>query len=259
MAAANLVRTAKKGRERWVSATAAGLTALERHAAGGRPRTPVAPLLKKLAASVARVAERQDRLEQTLTALRDDMGQLLSARQAPSRAEQSAERARQEIVAEGRDSGWGALRDELERVDQLYLSMTTGFDFGVIDPPTAAYSSRPPRPWAEVIRAHRVGQRVHGRVIRVTPPGADVELMDGTAGYIPRNEFPIAQGTEELRTGSGAPVAGEVRPMTIVDLDSTRKKLVLSLRQGSQPVHRPGMADRPFGGRRSTDQPIVRP
>src|SRR5687768_2797488 len=79
--------------------------------------------------------------------------------------------------------------------------------------------------WREFFDAHKVGDIVEGKVVRLTNFGAFVELADGIEGLIHVSEFDSSQGGEKLELR-----AGEQYQMKIIRLVPEERKIGLSIR-----------------------------
>src|SRR6186713_595039 len=79
--------------------------------------------------------------------------------------------------------------------------------------------------WKEFFDHHKVGDIVHGKVVRLTNFGAFVELADGIEGLIHVSEFDSSQGGEKLELK-----AGDNYQMKIIRLVPEERKIGLSIR-----------------------------
>src|SRR6187397_604781 len=79
--------------------------------------------------------------------------------------------------------------------------------------------------WKEFFDAHKVGDIVEGKVVRLTNFGAFVELADGIEGLIHVSEFDSSQGGEKLELR-----AGDNYQMKIIRLVPEERKIGLSIR-----------------------------
>jgi small subunit ribosomal protein S1 len=79
--------------------------------------------------------------------------------------------------------------------------------------------------WKEFFDAHKVGDLVDGKVVRLTNFGAFVELAEGIEGLIHVSEFESNQGGEKLELQTG-----ESYQMKIIRLVPEERKIGLSIR-----------------------------
>ena len=79
--------------------------------------------------------------------------------------------------------------------------------------------------WKEFFDAHKVGDVVDGKVVRLTNFGAFVELAEGIEGLIHVSEFDSSQGGEKLELQTG-----ETYQMKIIRLVPEERKIGLSIR-----------------------------
>jgi len=79
--------------------------------------------------------------------------------------------------------------------------------------------------WKEFFDAHKVGDVVKGKVVRLTNFGAFVELAEGIEGLIHVSEFDSAQGGDKLELETG-----ETYEMKIIRLVPEERKIGLSIR-----------------------------
>jgi small subunit ribosomal protein S1 len=85
-------------------------------------------------------------------------------------------------------------------------------------------------PWQEFATSHQVGQLVYGRVTKLAPFGAFVQVGDGIEGLVHISEMSAhhVEAPEQVVT------PGEELWVKIVDLDLARRRISLSIRQAAE-------------------------
>ena len=85
-------------------------------------------------------------------------------------------------------------------------------------------------PWQEFATSHQVGQLVYGRVTKLAPFGAVVQVGDGIEGLVHISEMSAhhVEAPEQVVT------PGEELWVKIVDLDLARRRISLSIRQAAE-------------------------
>jgi small subunit ribosomal protein S1 len=85
-------------------------------------------------------------------------------------------------------------------------------------------------PWQEFATSHQVGQLVYGRVTKLAPFGAFVQVGDGIEGLVHISEMSAhhVEAPEQVVTPS------EELWVKIVDLDLARRRISLSIRQAAE-------------------------
>ena len=81
-------------------------------------------------------------------------------------------------------------------------------------------------PWLKVPATYAVGQLVAGRVVRVAPFGALVELEPGIEGLVPSSETGIARDTDLKRA---LPIGSDVQGV-VLDIDGPARRMRLSMK-----------------------------
>lgn len=85
-----------------------------------------------------------------------------------------------------------------------------------------------PNPWEEAEKRFPVGSRLRGRIRRLLPRSAIVEVAEGVEGFIPLSEL---SWTRRLQHPVELLSAGQEVECTVMDVSATEQRLVLSLRQ----------------------------
>lgn len=81
-------------------------------------------------------------------------------------------------------------------------------------------------PWQESIKKYQVGQIIHGKVTRIMPFGAFVELEPNVFGLVHSVEL----SSEEVKDPSSVVAVGEDKDFKIISIDPQEHRLGLSLR-----------------------------
>ncbi len=87
-----------------------------------------------------------------------------------------------------------------------------------------------PDPWQEFAGAHRVGELVYGRVTKLVPFGAFVQVGDGIEGLVHISE--MAAHHVDLPEQVVSP--GEELWVKIIDIDLQRRRISLSIKQAAE-------------------------
>ncbi len=89
--------------------------------------------------------------------------------------------------------------------------------------------SRPPRsdPWQEFANTHEVDQLVYGRVTKLVPFGAFVQVGDGIEGLVHISEM----AAHHVETPEQVVTAGEELWVKIIEIDTQRRRISLSIKQ----------------------------
>jgi small subunit ribosomal protein S1 len=85
-------------------------------------------------------------------------------------------------------------------------------------------------PWQEFANAHRVGELVYGRITKLVPFGAFVQVGDGIEGLVHISE--MAAHHVELPEQVVSP--GEELWVKIIDIDLDRRRISLSIKQAAE-------------------------
>ena len=85
-------------------------------------------------------------------------------------------------------------------------------------------------PWQEFANAHRVGELVYGRITKLVPFGAFVQVGDGIEGLVHISE--MAAHHVELPEQVVTP--GEELWVKIIDIDLERRRISLSIKQAAE-------------------------
>jgi len=85
-------------------------------------------------------------------------------------------------------------------------------------------------PWQEFATTHRVGELVYGRVTKLVPFGAFVQVGDGIEGLVHISE--MSQHHVDLPEQVVTP--GEELWVKIIDLDLQRRRISLSIKQAAE-------------------------
>jgi small subunit ribosomal protein S1 len=85
-------------------------------------------------------------------------------------------------------------------------------------------------PWQEFASSHRVGELVYGRVTKLVPFGAFVQVGDGIEGLVHISEM----SAHHVDTPEQVVTPGEELWVKIIDLDLQRRRISLSIRQAAE-------------------------
>jgi small subunit ribosomal protein S1 len=85
-------------------------------------------------------------------------------------------------------------------------------------------------PWQEFANAHRVGELVYGRVTKLVPFGAFIQVADGIEGLVHISE--MASHHVDLPEQVVSP--GEELWVKIIDIDLQRRRISLSIKQAAE-------------------------
>ena len=85
-------------------------------------------------------------------------------------------------------------------------------------------------PWQEFANAHRVGELVYGRVTKLVPFGAFVQVGDGIEGLVHISEM----AAHHVDLPEQVVTPGEELWVKIIDLDLQRRRISLSIKQAAE-------------------------
>src|SRR5213592_1282524 len=85
-------------------------------------------------------------------------------------------------------------------------------------------------PWQEFANAHRVGELVYGRVTKLVPFGAFVQVGDGIEGLVHISEM----SAHHVDLPEQVVTPGEELWVKIIDLDLARRRISLSIKQAAE-------------------------
>jgi small subunit ribosomal protein S1 len=85
-------------------------------------------------------------------------------------------------------------------------------------------------PWQEFANAHRVGELVYGRVTKLVPFGAFVQVGDGIEGLVHISEMAVHHVDQPDQVVS----PGEELWVKIIDIDLARRRISLSIKQAAE-------------------------
>src|SRR3989449_880432 len=85
-------------------------------------------------------------------------------------------------------------------------------------------------PWQEVANAHRVGELVYGRVTKLVPFGAFVQVGEGIEGLVHISEMAV----HHVDLPEQVVTPGEELWVKIIDLDLQRRRISLSIKQAAE-------------------------
>jgi small subunit ribosomal protein S1 len=88
-----------------------------------------------------------------------------------------------------------------------------------------------PDPWTLVARKYHLGMKVQGRVVRLQPFGAFVELEPGVDGLVPLSEM---SWTRRPHNPSEMLKEGEVIEVCIIGVEPAKRRISLSLKQATE-------------------------
>jgi small subunit ribosomal protein S1 len=97
-----------------------------------------------------------------------------------------------------------------------------------------------PDPWEMFIRTTKVGDRVRGKVVRLAPFGAFVELQEGIECLCHNSEMPQGEGSD----GEAKVEVNSEREFRVIRLNSSEKKIGLSLKETARAASS-GTAEKP--------------
>jgi small subunit ribosomal protein S1 len=85
-------------------------------------------------------------------------------------------------------------------------------------------------PWQEFATTHQVGELVYGRVTKLVPFGAFVQVGDGIEGLVHISEMAVhhVEAPEQVVT------PGEELWVKIIDIDLDRRRISLSIKQAAE-------------------------
>ncbi len=110
-------------------------------------------------------------------------------------------------------------------------------------------------PWERIEERYTLGQLITGRVTRLVPYGAFVEVEDGVEGLVHLSEL------AEERPANPAQVVeeGEVLPLRIIRIDAARRRLGLSYRRVTHQEWEEWRVSRVHAGPRALDRTSEEP
>ncbi|MFZ9291032.1 MAG: 30S ribosomal protein S1 [Ilumatobacteraceae bacterium] len=85
-------------------------------------------------------------------------------------------------------------------------------------------------PWQEFAQTHKVGELVYGRVIKLVPFGAFVQVGDGIEGLVHISEM----STHHVEAPEQVVTPNEELWVKIIDLDLARRRISLSIKQAAE-------------------------
>jgi small subunit ribosomal protein S1 len=85
-------------------------------------------------------------------------------------------------------------------------------------------------PWQEFASSHEVGQLVYGRVTKLVPFGAFVQVGEGIEGLVHISEM----STHHVDAPEQVVTPGEELWVKIIDLDLARRRISLSIKQAAE-------------------------
>ncbi len=85
-------------------------------------------------------------------------------------------------------------------------------------------------PWQEFANAHRVGELVYGRVTKLVPFGAFVQVAEGIEGLVHISEM----SAQHVENPEQVVAPGEELWVKIIDLDLQRRRISLSIKQAAE-------------------------
>ena len=85
-------------------------------------------------------------------------------------------------------------------------------------------------PWQEFATGHRVGELVYGRVTKLVPFGAFVQVGDGIEGLVHISEM----SAHHVDLPEQVVTPGEELWVKIIDLDLQRRRISLSIKQAAE-------------------------
>jgi small subunit ribosomal protein S1 len=85
-------------------------------------------------------------------------------------------------------------------------------------------------PWQEFAATHKVGELVYGRVVKIVPFGAFVQVGDGIEGLVHISEM----STHHVEAPEQVVTPSEELWVKIIDLDLARRRISLSIKQAAE-------------------------
>src|SRR6202035_1021845 len=85
-------------------------------------------------------------------------------------------------------------------------------------------------PWQEFANAHRVGELVYGRVTKLVPFGAFVQVGEGIEGLVHISEMAV----HHVDLPEQVVTPGEELWVKIIDIDLQRRRISLSIKQAAE-------------------------
>ncbi|MCH8979966.1 MAG: S1 RNA-binding domain-containing protein [Armatimonadetes bacterium] len=91
-----------------------------------------------------------------------------------------------------------------------------------------------PDPWNVIRQNYRRGQKIQVKITRLVQSGAFVRLPEGAEAFMPVSEM----SNRRIKKPTDAVEAGQEVEATIIDLRPDERRMVLSLREGAESMHR---------------------
>lgn len=85
-------------------------------------------------------------------------------------------------------------------------------------------------PWQEFAGSHEIGQLVYGRITKIVPFGAFVQVGDGIEGLVHISEL----STHHVESAEQVVSPGEELWVKIIDLDLARRRISISVKQAAE-------------------------
>jgi small subunit ribosomal protein S1 len=85
-------------------------------------------------------------------------------------------------------------------------------------------------PWQEFAGSHEVGQLVYGRITKLVPFGAFVQVGDGIEGLVHISEM----SAHHVESAEQVVTPGEELWVKIIDLDLARRRISISIKQAAE-------------------------
>jgi small subunit ribosomal protein S1 len=85
-------------------------------------------------------------------------------------------------------------------------------------------------PWQEFANSHEVGQLVYGRITKLVPFGAFVQVGDGIEGLVHISEM----SAHHVESAEQVVAPGEELWVKIIDLDLARRRISISIKQAAE-------------------------
>ncbi|MEI6198766.1 MAG: 30S ribosomal protein S1 [Actinomycetota bacterium] len=85
-------------------------------------------------------------------------------------------------------------------------------------------------PWQEFAGSHEIGQLVYGRITKIVPFGAFVQVGDGIEGLVHISEL----STHHVDSAEQVVTPGEELWVKIIDLDLARRRISISVKQAAE-------------------------
>ena len=84
-------------------------------------------------------------------------------------------------------------------------------------------------PWRQFARLHQPGEVIDGQVTKLVPFGAFVRVADGVEGLVHISEL----ADRHVETAEQVVAVGQPVPVKIIEVDSDRRRISLSIKQAS--------------------------